>query len=52
MIIQLESQIQQAQSVEDLKPLLILIVKSLNTIDDSKKKVRGDSVYYDGGIIM
>lgn len=52
MIIQLESMIQQAKTVEDLKPLLSVMVKALNTMSDAKSQVRGDTVYHDGGIIF
>ena len=52
MIIQLDSMIQQAKTVEDLRPLLILIVKALNTMSDAKTQVRGDSVYHDGGLTL
>ena len=52
MIIQLDSMIEEAKSVDDLKPLLKLIVKALNTTSDAKTQVRGDSVYHDGGITL
>lgn len=52
MIIQMDSMIQEAKTVEDLKPLLLLMQKALNTLSDIKDKVKGNATYYDGGIVM
>jgi hypothetical protein len=52
MIIQLDSMIHEAKTIDDLKPLLLLIVKALNTMDDAKGKVKGDSIYFNGGIYL
>jgi hypothetical protein len=52
VIIQIDAMIQQAKTVEDLKPLLSVMVKALNTMSDAKSQVTGDTIYKDGGIIM
>jgi len=52
MMINMASMIQQANTLEELKPILILLVKTVNTLHDAKNQIRGDTVYHDGGMIL
>ena len=52
MMIDLDSAIQSARNVEDLKPLLRLMAKALNTLNDARSEVRGDMVFHDGGPVL
>jgi hypothetical protein len=52
MMIDLNSAIQSARNVEDLKPLMRLMVKAINTLNDARSEVRGDLVFHDGGPVL
>ena len=52
MIIELESAIQQAKSVDELKPLMRLMVKALNTLNDARSHVRGTLIFHDKGPVL
>ena len=52
MIIELESAIQQATSVDELKPLMRLMVKALNTLNDARSHVRGTLIFHDKGPVL
>lgn len=52
MIIQVDREIEQATTVDELRPILRLLVKALNTVSDAKTQFRGDLILRDGGLVM
>jgi len=52
MIINLDREIRQSDSLDDLKPILMVLVKALNTLSDAKGVVKGDMIFKDGKIVL
>lgn len=52
MMINLDREIQQAKTVEDLRPLLLILQSAVNTLNDARAQVRGDLVFHDKGMVM
>ena len=52
MMLNLDGAIQAARNVEDLKPLLLMILSAINTLNDARSQVRGDLVFHDKGMVM
>ena len=51
MIIQLDRELEQATTIEELRPILRVLIKALNTVGDAKGQIRGDLVFHDGGVV-
>ena len=52
MIINLEKDIEKAQTVDELKSILRVMVNALNTVSNAKGQVRGDMVFHDSGPVI
>jgi hypothetical protein len=51
-MIELDREIQQVSDFDSLKPILRLIVRTINTQSDAKTQVRGDMAFHDGGPVL
>ena len=52
MMIELDSLITQAKDIEDLKPLLLVMMKALNRLDEARTQIRGDLMFHDSGPVL
>jgi hypothetical protein len=52
MMLDIDSAIQRMESIEDLKPLLKLVVSSVNTLNDARSSVKGDLIFKNGGVVL
>jgi len=51
-MIELDREIQQIETLDDVKPLLRTIVRTINTLGGAENQIRGDLAFYDGGPVM
>jgi hypothetical protein len=52
VIINLEKDLEKAETVDELRSILRVVVNALNTIGDAKGQVRGDMVFHDSGPVL